>query len=139
MESLTTVTIDFQTSHLVFPRLIGAVLALLGLAILATHRRAILSAPGHWAGIWRNMDRPRVLGALILTMVYFSAMVPVGDLWPNRGFGFLFCSIPFLMLNGLLFMHDRSAKSLMILGAVSLIAPGFVWWLFGEIFFLSLP
>ncbi len=139
MGGLTRITIDFQQSHLVFPILIGSILALLGLAILITRRQTILAAPGHWAGILRQMDKGRFLGVLALTVGYFSAMVPVGDLWPNTGRGFLFCSIPFLFLTGLLFLHERRPASLAILAAVSLIAPALTWWVFGEVFFLTLP
>ena len=139
MGDLTRVTIDFQTSHLIFPTLIGAVLALLGLAILLTRYRAILAAPGYWADVLRDMDRRRFFGTLAMVLVYFGAMEPLGQLWPNRGFGFLFCSIPFLFLNGLLLLRNRRPVALAVLALVSLIAPVLTWWLFGEVFFLTLP
>ncbi|MEO3413098.1 tripartite tricarboxylate transporter TctB family protein [Roseovarius sp. CAU 1744] len=139
MARLTQVSIDFETSHLIFPMLIAVILGLLGLTILITRRRQVTQAGAHWAGFWRDMDKPRTLGTLALTVIYFILMVPVGDIWPNRGFGFLFCSIPFVFAIGLLFMHAWPGRAVAIMAAVALIAPALVWWLFAEVFFLTLP
>lgn len=139
MDSLTAVSVDFDTSHLIFPRLIGGMLLLLGAAILLRRRRALAGAGAFWADWARRCDKPRFFGAIGLTLAYFLLMVPVGDLWPNTGMGFLLCSIPFVFLSGLLFMHDRAARPVATLLAVALIAPGAVWWLFTDLFFLTLP
>ena len=139
MDGLTRVTIDFDTSHLVFPIIIGIVLALLGLAILVRDRAAIAGSGRMWAGTFRDMDKRRFLGSLALTIVYFLVMVPVGNIWPNTGYGFLFCSIPYVAALGLLFMHERTPRAVGTMLAVAVIAPPIVWWLFSEIFFLTLP
>lgn len=139
MNSLTQVSIDFEMSHLVFPTLIACVLAVLGAAILITRRAKIVQAGAHWGGIWHRMDKARTLGALALMVVYFIVMVPVGDIWPNRGFGFLFCSIPYVMTVGVLFMHERRLSDLWPMALVALIAPTLIWWLFAEVFYLTLP
>ncbi|TNF17903.1 MAG: tripartite tricarboxylate transporter [Rhodobacteraceae bacterium] len=139
MGSLTQVTIDFEQSHLLFPTLIGGILLTLGLAIVVTRRRRIATAGAYWRGILSRMDRLRLLGTLALTVLYFSLMVPVGDLWPNTGLGFLICSIPYVLATGLLYMHEWPAKQVAIMLAIAVIGPGLVWWLFAEIFFLTLP
>ena len=139
MGDLTRVTIDFDTSHLIFPTIIAVLLGLLGLAILLRDRAAILGAGAMWAATFRDMDKPRFFGGLALTIAYFLLMVPVGEIWPNTGYGFLFCSIPYVLLLGLLFMHERGWARVLALLAVALIAPPVVWWLFSEIFFLTLP
>lgn len=139
MGSLTQVSIDFETSHLVFPTLIAIVLALLGLAIVATRWRRIAQAGPYWRGILGEMDKWRFLGTLVLTLVYFSLMVPVGDLWPNTGRGFLICSIPYVLATGLLYMHERGWRQVMPLAIVALVAPLLIWWLFTDVFFLTLP
>jgi len=139
MGSLTHVTINFDTSHLVFPSVIGTVLAVLGLAILITRRQAILGSGRLWRDTFSAMDRFRFFGTLVLTVIYFSLMVPLGDIWPNTGMGFLICSIPFVFLTGLVFLHDRGPRSLWPLLLVALIAPTVVWWLFSYVFFLTLP
>jgi len=139
MGNLTKVQVDFATSHLIFPTLVGCILAALGLAILIRERRAILASPAMWRDTFAQMDKVRFFGTLVLTIVYFSAMVPVGDLRPNTGFGFLACSVPYVLLTGLLFMQERTAPRLAVLAVVSIVAPLLVWWLFGDVFFLTLP
>ena len=49
MADLLSVSINFETSHLLFPKLIGAILLLLGAAILVTHRRAIMNSGAMWS------------------------------------------------------------------------------------------
>jgi len=139
MGELTKVTIDFQSSHLLFPIIIGCVLAVLGLAIVVRERSRITTSGSHWHRIFAQMDKFRFFGTLALTLAYFSLMVPVGDFWPNTGRGFLLCSIPFVFLAGLLFMHVWTARSVLILATVAVLVPSLIWWLFTEVFFLTLP
>ncbi|WP_108262436.1 tripartite tricarboxylate transporter TctB family protein [Mangrovicoccus ximenensis] len=139
MGNLTHVTIDFDSSHLIFPALTGCILGLLGLAILIRDRRAILASGAHWRRILGETDKMRFFGTLALTVLYFSAMVPVGDIWPNTGMGFLLCSIPLVALSGLLFMRDRTLRKTVPLMIVAVAAPLLVWWLFTDLFFLTLP
>ncbi|MCA0997126.1 tripartite tricarboxylate transporter TctB family protein [Alloyangia pacifica] len=139
MGDLTRVTIDFQTSHLIFPTIIAIVLGLLGLAIVIRDRARIAAAGSYWRASWSAMDKPRFLGALALTLLYFSLMVPVGDIWPNTGLGFLLCSIPYVLATGILFMHERGFRQILPLLIVAVVGPTFVWWLFTYPLFLTLP
>lgn len=139
MDGLTRVSIDFETSHLVFPTIIGTVLLLLGAAIVATRWRRFAGAAGYWSGIFAAMDKLRFFGTIVLTLVYFLLMVPVGDFWPNTGMGFLLCSIPYVALCGLLFLRERTRPALAVLGIVSIVSPLLVWWVFAYVFFLTLP
>ncbi|MBF9036760.1 tripartite tricarboxylate transporter [Rhodobacterales bacterium HKCCE2091] len=139
MGSLTQVTIDFDTSHLVFPIIIGTVLGLLGLAILIRDRASIAAAPGYWRHIWQEMDKVRFFGTIVLTLAYFGAMVPVGNIWPNTGMGFLICSVPYVFAVGVLYLHDRRPRNLWPIALLAVIAPPLSWWLFSYVFFLALP
>lgn len=139
MGDFTRVTIDFQTSHLVFPTLIGAILLALGTAILITRRQAIAGAGQYWSQTLAAMDKPRFFGTIALTLVYFLLMVPVGDIWPNTGMGFLICSIPFVALSGLLYLQERTKSAVTVLAVVAVTAPLLVWWVFAHVFFLTLP
>lgn len=139
MKELTRVTVDFETSHLVFPRIIAVVVILLGVAVLFTRRREILASGTYWRGVLHDMDKLRFLGTLALTIAYFSLMVPVGRFWPNTGLGFLFCSIPYIFLIGVLYLHDRQARQIVSVALTALLAPLIVWWLFTDLFFLTLP
>lgn len=139
MDDLFRVTVDFDTSHLLFPRLIAIILAILGIGILISKRREIVAASGYWRSIFSHMDKVRFFGTVALTILYFSLMVPVGDFWPNTGLGFLICSIPYILLTGLLFMHERSARTVIPVVLAAVTAPVLVWWLFTDLFFLTLP
>lgn len=139
MASLTSVTIDFDTSHLIFPTLIAVILGVLGLAIVIRDRHRIATAGSYWRRTFAEMDRVRFFGTLILVLLYFSLMLPIGDFRPNTGMGFLTCSVVFVFLSGLLFMHDRDLKQIIPLAIVAVVAPTFVWWLFTYPFFLTLP
>ncbi|TQS71575.1 tripartite tricarboxylate transporter [Rhodobacteraceae bacterium] len=139
MGDLTHVTINFDTSHLIFPTLIGAILGLLLLAIVIRDRRRILASGSYWKSIMVRSDKTRLFGALALTVLYFSLMEPIGNIWPNTGMGFLLTSIPFVALAGLLFMHDRRLSKAWPLLVVAVIVPIIVWWLFTDLFFLTLP
>ena len=139
MGDLTSVTIDFETSHLVFPTMIGIILAALGVAILVTHRHEIAGSGAYWQRTFERMDKLRFLGAIALTIVYFLLMVPVGNVWPNTGLGFLICSIPYVFLTGVLFLHERGPRQLVPVLVTALVAPTLVWWLFTDLFFLTLP
>lgn len=139
MGDLLQVTIDFDRSHLIFPRLIMVILLLLGVAIVIRDRKAIAHSGAMWAETFRNMDKIRFFGTIGLTIAYFLLMVPVGDIWPNTGLGFLICSIPFVALTGLLYMHQRNIRSVIPVLIVSVVAPVLVWWLFTHVFALTLP
>lgn len=139
MGDLTKFKIDFSTSHLIFPSLVGAILVLLGVAILITERRNIIASGAMWRETFSNMDKLRFFGTLALTVVYFSLMVPIGDFWPNTGMGFLLCSVPFVFAIGHLFMHERTFRQMIPLFIVALLAPLTIWWLFNDVFFLTLP
>ncbi|WBU56082.1 tripartite tricarboxylate transporter TctB family protein [Paracoccus sediminicola] len=139
MAELLQVTVDFDRSHLIFPTLIGVILMLLGLAIALTHRRAIAGSGGMWSRAFAHMDKARFFGTLALTVIYFLLMVPVGNIWPNTGLGFLICSIPFVALTSILYMHERNGRSLIPAMIVAVVAPTLVWWLFTYVFALTLP
>jgi hypothetical protein len=66
-------------------------------------------------------------------------MVPVGSIWPNTGLGFLICSIPYVFLTGALFLHHRGLRDLIPVAVTAIVAPTLVWWLFTDLFFLTLP
>lgn len=139
MDGFTSVTIDFATSHLVFPKIVACILGVLGIAILIRDRKTIAGARAHWSRIFKRMDKFRFFGTLALTLAYFGLMIPIGNIWPNTGMGFLICSIVFVFLAGLLFMHERTKSQTIPVAFVAVVCPTFVWWLFTYPLFLTLP
>ena len=135
----TQVTINFETSHLIFPTIIGVVLALLFLTIVIRDRTRIAGSGAYWREVFANMDKARVFGTLVLTVVYFGLMVPVGDIWPNTGMGFLICSVPYVFAVGVLYLLERGPRAMIPVAIMAVVAPLLAWWLFSYIFFLTLP
>jgi len=131
--------IDFDMSHLIFPAIISIVLVLFGLAIIIRDRKSIMQSVAFWKKTFGNMNKLRFFGTLVATVIYFTLMQAVGDIWPNTGYGFLICSMPFVFATGLLYMGRYRQVPVLIMSVISIVAPTLVWWLFSDVFFLTLP
>lgn len=143
MLSFLDVTIDFEQSHLFFPRIITwTLLIMLGLILLRERKalwpnlkragQAVLTRKGEF-------DRIRFFGTLILTTGYFYSMYVVGNMFPNTGYGFLLMSMPFIFLLSLLYVDDKSRRNVMIIFSNAVIAPGLAWYVFAQVFNITLP
>lgn len=137
------VTIDFDQSHLFFPRIVTWILVGLALlAVVARHR----AFARNWGGLCRDcasaaktFDVKRFGVTIALLVVYAVAMDRLSDVWPNTGLSFLFCSMAFMAAMSLLYVHDFGRKTLAVIGLSSLIAPLVVWYALAKLFFLTLP
>jgi len=146
MESLSNllkVHVDFDRSHLLFPTIIEWVLGILLLAIIVVHGREVLE---QWraSGLRRRIaqwqvDRKRLFGCLALTLVYFAAMEPVGQVYPNAGVGFLLTSIAYGLLLSWLFVHGTSRRKWVLISLNSVLTPLVVWLVFSHVFRITLP
>ena len=143
LSSLFDITIDFDQSHLFFPRIVIALLAVLLLWIVSSNAgriQAALTGKGNKFRFFEpNADQFRLLATLILIPLYFVAMDQIGQLIPNMGMGFLLSSIPFMFLLSLAYLHQRTYRLIMLIAANTIVAPLFVWFLLGQIFNISLP
>jgi hypothetical protein len=138
LHSLLQVKIDFATSQNVFPHIMEVVLAILLVIVVATRWQRIVAAvsgPPWPIGI----DQLRFFGTLVLTIVYFLAMPVVGDQFPNTGLGFYFVSIPYVLAIGLLYVHNWRRRTIIFVVLNAVIAPTFVWFVFSNLFNISLP
>lgn len=139
---LLTVTMNFETSHLYFPKIIIGILILLALAIAVVHLPKKLKEikGGDQAGFFvKNYDKVKLYGSIVLIAVYFKAMEVVGALFPNTGYGFLFSSIVFIFVASTLFLGKPTKREWIILTINSIVTPLFVWYVFGVLFFITLP
>ncbi|HEX5739455.1 MAG TPA: tripartite tricarboxylate transporter TctB family protein [Hydrogenophaga sp.] len=143
LSDLFKVQIDFDRSHLVFPAIVEWLLIVFALAIVVQRRaliRATLGrvftrlAPASW-----RFDQARLFGTLALTVAYFLAMEPVGRVLPNTGIGFVICSIVFFLALARLLVHDITPRKWLSIGLASFIGPLLVWYVFSEIFRVTLP
>ncbi|WP_319529959.1 tripartite tricarboxylate transporter TctB family protein [uncultured Cohaesibacter sp.] len=141
--SLLKVTIDFDQSHLFFPNIIHWILAILAILIAISYGPKLLrkakskvDKSGEKA---KKVDWLRLLGTLVITIVYFSLMESVGDIFPNMGLGFLLTSIPFMFLLSMLYVHEPTRREFVTISLSSFISPLVAWYVLAQVFNISLP
>jgi len=141
--SLLEVSIDFDQSHLFFPRLvIGLLVGMLLLLALVYRHRLVEIVRTRGAGLSffeENADKFRLFSTLGLVVLYFIGMDYVGGLFPNTGLGFLLCSIVFIFLLSLVYVHEITRKVLITISCNALIAPLTAWIVLGKLFEITLP
>jgi hypothetical protein len=86
-----------------------------------------------------NYDKFRLYGTVVLTIVYFITMDIVGRYYPNRGFGFLFMSIPFMFILSMMYSHEFSRSKIITIAVNSIVAPSLSWYILGKLFNITLP
>jgi len=140
---LFQVSIDFDQSHLFFPRIVHWLLLIMVVLIVALQgvpylrdvsagRKALPFTAG-------TFDAGRVFGTLVLTIVYFVSMPYVGDFFPNTGLGFLLMSIPYMFALSWLYLHQRDRGHLLRVALNALIAPVVAWYVLAKLFAITLP
>lgn len=139
--SLNSVSIDFDQSHLFFPRIIIALVLILGLVIVVTQFRPVMRAirSGRYQFFVKNADFFRLIATLALIPAYFWLMDFIGMVLPNMGLGFLLASIPFVFAMSMLYCHEKTRRNVIIITANALIAPTFVWVVLYHFFLVSMP
>ena len=140
---LFRVSIDFDQSHLFFPRIIHWLLLSMLLLILATqgipYVRALREGRKTLPFMSGPFDAFRFFGTLVLTVAYFLAMAYVGERFPNTGLGFLLMSVPYMAALGWLYLHDRGRGYLLKVGLNAVIAPVVAWYVLAKLFYITLP
>lgn len=141
--SLFDVSIDFDQSHLFFPRIITwLMLGLLGVIVISRSKKIVpgIKQAGRTVFYQDNgFDRLRFFGTIVLIVAYFYLMGVVGDIFPNTGYGFLLVSIPFIFALSMLYVDKKSRRNMVIIAINSLVAPGLAWYVLSELFRITLP
>lgn len=141
--SLFQVSVDFATSHMFFPKLVIYFLLLLLVLIFFIYGipkiKRIKNGEELFKFSTQNMDKLRFFGTIALTVAYFMSMNYVGEFFPNTGLGFLFMSIPFILLLSLLYSHGVTKSKLMVIVLNAALAPSIAWYVLANMFNISLP
>lgn len=141
--SLFEISIDFDQSHLFFPTIVLWVLLLLLAAIFIIYGIPFIRALGRGekklSFSVEHVDKLRLFGTIILTIVYFLSMDYVGTFFPNMGLGFLLMSMPFMFSLSLLYVHNLSPRKFLTISLNSIIAPSIAWYVLANMFNISLP
>lgn len=143
LSTLLSVSIDFETSHLFFPRIIHWIMAGLFALILvmkvAPFMAAVKRGERTMPIIGEARDNFRFFGTLALIAAYFYFMAVVGDMFPYTGYGFLLVSMVFVLLMSLLYLHDWTKKALTIVVVNAIVAPSLAWFVLAKLFTITLP
>lgn len=141
-----SIAIDFEKSHLFFPRIMVGVIILLlliiGLQNLIKRLRAgnLKESLKGFRFFEENYDKIKLYGSMISVGIYFYLMDFIGRFFPNQGLGFLISSIPFMFIMSFLFIGKENFKNHRTSILISSVAtPLLAWILFGKIFFITLP
>lgn len=124
----------YSTSHLFFPKIIIAVLIVLGLAIIipkiikAIRGKEPLFDKSKKFFI-ENYDKVKLFGTVILLALYILAL---------QWIGFLVASLIFIFLFNVLYSGFKW-KSLLVSGIVTTAAVLITWFVFGVLFNVTLP
>ncbi|WP_316862891.1 tripartite tricarboxylate transporter TctB family protein [uncultured Cohaesibacter sp.] len=141
--SLLKVSIDFSQSHLFFPNIIHWILLILIVLIALTKGpafvRSLKDRKDNQTAKKSKTDWMRLLGTIVLTIIYFSLMETVGDFFPNMGLGFLLTSIPFMFLLSILYVHEPGRRELVTITLSSIISPTVAWYVLAQMFNITLP
>jgi hypothetical protein len=139
---VVVIKIDFEQSHLFFPRimLVICLLLLLAIAVKFLPNKIREYRGGKKISFFiKDYDKLRFYGSLGLIVIYFKSMEIVGGFFPNMGYGFLICSILFIFLVSLLFTGRTTRKKFIILSINSVVTPLTAWFVFGSLFNITLP
>lgn len=141
--SLFKVKVNFAESHTMFPTIVLWVLLFLLMLIflfyglpylreLARGEKKIQLTVAH-------IDKLRLIGTVVLTIVYFQLMDYVGRFFPNMGYGFLLVSMPFILLLSLLYVHGLNRSKLLFMSINAIVAPSMAWFILARLFNITLP
>lgn len=140
---LLNITIDFDQSHMFFPKIMFGVLLLLGALIFLIYGipliKQVATKQKHLSFFIKDFDKKRLFGTFVLVFLYFFLLEPVGQIIPNTGFGFWIMSVIFILCMSLLYMHRRTKKKMIIVLLNAIIAPTICWYILGYVFNLTLP
>lgn len=143
LSSLFKVSIDFNQSHLLFPKIVSWFLLLQLVVIFLVYGipyiRNVRSGKRVSPFAGKHFDNLRFFGTIVLTIIYFISMDYVGEYFPNTGLGFLFTSIVFIFVLSLLYVHGFDRRKMLILSLNALIAPSVAWYVLAHLFNISLP
>lgn len=137
LSNLLEIKIDFNQSHLFFPKIIITILAvLIFIQCVNLYRKSSFKKLAFFD---KNCDKRKLFGSIALIIIYFKAIHFISDLFPNTGYGFLISSIIFMACISILFIGVKDRKKLVVSMFNSIITPSAAWFLFGYLFNITLP
>ncbi|WP_160807576.1 tripartite tricarboxylate transporter TctB family protein [Virgibacillus salexigens] len=134
MKGLLTVELKFSEYHTIFPNIMLTILIFLAVLMLFLNViRRIKEGrlrEFHFQFFVDNYDKLKFFGTLVLLIAYAFVLESIG---------FLLATILFMFLISLLFIGDIKKKSIFVSLTNSLSTSLIIWYLFGQLFDITLP
>ncbi|SFJ80570.1 Tripartite tricarboxylate transporter TctB family protein [Halobacillus dabanensis] len=134
MEDLLTVELTFSEYHIIFPRIIITILLILGAMIVFRYFYKRVkqgsSKKREFSFFMANYDKSKLFGSAILLFLYPFMMELLG---------FLISTILFMFVITLLFIGKVQKKALFTSLTNALATTFVVWYVFGQVFDITLP
>ncbi|CDQ41285.1 MULTISPECIES: tripartite tricarboxylate transporter TctB family protein [Virgibacillus] len=134
MKGLLTVELKFSEYHTIFPNIMLTILIFLAVLMLFLNvirrikERRLREF--HFQFFVDNYDKLKFFGTLVLLIAYAFVLESIG---------FLLATILFMFLISLLFIGDIKKKSIFVSLTNSLSTSLIIWYLFGQLFDITLP
>ncbi len=134
MKDLLTVELKFSEYHTIFPKIMLTILIFLAVLMLLLNivkriKKGTLTA-FRFQFFIDNYDKLKFYGTVVLLIAYALVLERIG---------FLPASILFMFLITLLFIGNIKKKSIVVSLANSLATSLVIWYLFGQLFDITLP
>ncbi len=142
LSSVLDVSVDFDTSHLYFPKIVITLMVILGIFILATRHKEIaigLVNLKKEATTKTGFKFWKLALTLTYLVSYFVLMQVLSDIFPNTGYGFLITTIPFIFLLSFIYTDEVTKKTVIIISVNSILSPLIAWYVLGNLFGITLP
>lgn len=138
------VTINFDTSEVIFPIIITCLIGICALIGFIKNFKK-LQAINYISFIviklqnLKQVDFFRLLSTIILLIIYFLSMDYLKDFWPNTGISFLVSSIVFIFCLSLIYLHQKDKKHLLIISLNAVLVPLVAWFVLNQLMDITLP
>lgn len=127
-----TIDLSYSNYHLIFPRIIITILIILGVFLLITNLKRIRKEVGkfQFKFFTENYDKVKFYGTIILLILYGATLEVIG---------FVPTTIIFMVLITLLYIGNIRKKSIVVSLSNSLATTIVIWYVFGQLFDITLP
>lgn len=137
---MLNVSIDFESSHLFFPRIVLVCIVFIGAIIVFQEKERIVeSLKGFAIGKLINGGNYKSYIFIVLMSAYILGMQAVSEIFPNTGYAFLILTIPLMFIIPLLIESDITKKKLIYMVINAVLSPIIVWVVLGQLFNITLP
>lgn len=131
MSDFFTIEMTYSEYHLIFPTIIISLLVVLGVILLITNLLKKRKSEGFkFQFFTENYDKMKLYGTFVLLVIYGITLDIIG---------FVPSTIIFVILISLLYIGNVKKKAIMISITNSLATTFVFWYIFGQLFNITLP